>query len=172
MSITIDLYKWCNPGVFKLQNDSTGEIELRHSVSMIRSLEAIISEIRAGRHQRFPSLSNLSVEIVEVVDDYELRLLKYNYWYKELSKNSHIINKNTGLEYKVTMDIVVAFTIPKVFVRLKNRNHDSFIVGVFDKLQEAQEFYDRYYTNQPFINRIYAINDETLKYIRNSKGKI
>lgn len=109
-------------------------------------------------------LRNLSqysgeVRILSVVTDKIYKLIHSEYYALQyINKGYRIVNREVPF---INLKPVVRVGTNRVLVYLSTGRRDKIIVGAFRKLQDAQEFKNKYYGDNWDGLPIYAINEET-----------
>jgi hypothetical protein len=171
--LTVDietLLKCSTPGIYALINDVDKKIDIRYSSNVSNSITTILTQIRKGiAHptELEEDLSKLRLIVLELhPSNYQTILLHHAYWinkYKELGYT--LYRKHIALQYK--LKIYIHHMI--IHVSFENRNHDSILLGIFDNMEEANEFC-RVYENETVLYPYYAINDLSKKYLQELKS--
>lgn len=155
-------------GIFGIVNNRNKSIYIGYSLSMLESINRNLSQIRDQVHTCVPhttKVGNLQVLIIETCTKDQLKL-KQSYWISEYrNKGYKIYNTRKPLTYRTRIVIDEDY---KVLVQLVNLSKDSFVIGVFNKVQEAVDFTNEVKKNIPIIP-IYATNELTVKYLEEHK---
>lgn len=137
---------------------------------MLQSIVPHLTQIRDRVHPCIPSNSkvkNLQLIVIETCSEDLLRV-RHGYWIEHYRNTGYTVyNKKDGLKYKVRIVVDKEFN---VLVQLVSKRYDYTTIGVFNKVQEAQEFVDKVKLNNPIIP-IYADNEQTKLYLSQSVNK-
>ena len=155
-------------GIFGIVNNRNKSIYIGYSHSMLESINRNLSQIKDQVHTCIPHTSkvnNLQVLIIETCTKDQLKL-KQSYWISEYrNKGYKIYNTRKPLTYRTRIVIDEDY---KVLVQLVNLSKDSFVIGVFNKVQEAVDFTNEVKKTTPIVP-IYATNDLTKQYLIDHK---
>lgn len=159
-----DLANISKPIVFAFINDSDTKVDIRHASNGLTALARHVAAIKEGTHDTRELVADwLKLEFV-VLEEFEVdnlhdRLLRVTYWCDKFERDGYkLYRKRSGIIYKASIDF--STRRQGIVVRLKNRNYESFPVGVFDTIEEATEFYNKYYSG-PIYKVVYADNTRT-----------
>jgi len=156
------------PGVFALVNEFKKKIDIRYSFCITKSIVTILTKIREcsleGDElvQDFNRLNIKFVILEEISKDSRLLRMRQAYW-TEYYKNQRykFYRYRNALEYRITIKIRNYL----VYIELQNKNHDSLIIGVFDKMKDAKKFIEDYYPKKKVKSIVYALNALTRQYL-------
>jgi hypothetical protein len=132
-------------------------------VNCLDSMARHLTQIRKKTHpckQLIQDRSKITFKILDTIDDPQLRLLCHTYWsnkYKDSGYSFYRFRPALTLRAKVSVEDYQAR------VKLQNANHDSFVVGCFDSITEAESFLQAYYSHKAAYP-VYAANELTRKY--------
>ncbi len=149
--------------VFGLISDSTKECYVSHTTNLRSRIGLILTDN-----------DNILKEDTRLVVFGDIRSYKYKLLYAQyyLEKMVAAGYKNIGtshsyINYKVKIEFSVLLN--EVFVVLVNKRKDKLIVGVFKKMDDAQEFIDVCYREGEMVQPIYAINKGTVDWCSTNK---
>lgn len=155
------------PGYLAIINDFTKKVYLRPCSNVAEALMRILKEIKDNTF--------IEKEVIEYKSMLQFcihglgihqSMLKLHYkYYEEYYRNRGYTSYRLGytpVEYTVRTTIETDY---KVYIRLVNRRNDSFIVGIFNNLNEAKVFVDECYSNSVKY-LVYALNDLTKEHYR------
>jgi hypothetical protein len=153
------------PGVFALINNSDRKVDVRHSTNCLDSIARHLTQIAKKTHpckSLIEDQKKITVAILDVIEDPQLRLLCHTYWsnrYKDESYSFYRFRPALTLRARISVEDYQAR------VKLQNANHDAFVVGCFDSLTEAESFLSFYYSNKAAYP-VYACNKLTREYYK------
>lgn len=158
-----DIIQLARGGLYCLINDSKMKIDVRYGSNLTTSIGAILTKLDGGYDLPRDLLLDkpaLKLKILEFNDDNQSRRLHHAYWvsyYKE--KGYSLYRQHPASAYKIKV-VIEDFII---YVKLVNGNYDETVVGVFEDMQEANEFISVSY-KEGVISPVYAINDLSIAY--------
>jgi hypothetical protein len=164
------------PGVWALVNEADKKVIVFHASNILEGITRNIKELKTGTHKNKELLADkdkLSIKILAVVPNSNYRLLEHTKWNKHFAKEGFkLYRKRNALEYSVKLKIQRTFYPNKTsylaYVKLYNRNHEAFIVGIFESVESAKKFIEENYSDDVFTP-IYARNRLTREYFQFNK---
>lgn len=147
-----------NNSIIGLINDSEKKLYILQGSRNRMLLMENITQIEIGDHTYLDSLVNYRIIVIETCYDRVSRLLHTEYWYNHYEELGYsLVNRRCLLKYKYR---IVLNKLGQVIVSVVNKRNDQTIVGVFNKLQDAEEFVE--YSKGQFV---YANNQLTRDYL-------
>lgn len=149
--------------IYALLNEQSKQIYLTYSYDVLSSLARIINENKTGIGLPL-DLSQFKYKLLETTDRSNLKL-RFNYWYdyyNVLGYKFH--NKRRPSHYKLVATIENDFRnkLSKlIYVKVRNWNKEK-VLGVFNKIEECNEFINNYGKVYEFK---YATNKLTKEYL-------
>jgi hypothetical protein len=130
-------------GVFRLYNPLTQKVYINASKNILYFVSKLMMDIKQGLFhykEMEGDYELLKLEILEVVDDIETCREHLQYWVdKHIQEGWVLYNARKKPEAR-TPKVVLLPEKGVIEVRLINRRRDYKVVGVFSKLEEAEEF--------------------------------
>lgn len=176
MDVFQSLLETPRSGIVAIYNRKKHKAQLVIAKNLASHLATIATEIRDGiypNREIMEDRNNLEMIVLETLngsspeEDYETLKLHMHYWYMYCNDlGMSFYSKRLYVMYKARtrVDIDLKGTM-KVFVDLVSRNNKSFVVGVFDKMDEAKEFVKTYFKEDEYIYPVYANNHHTKEYL-------
>ena len=159
-----NIVELAQPGVFALVHVRTGTMYITYSNNMLTSISSHISRAKIGTHECAPlnkQFKNLRLYVLEYCEYSNIRV-RHAYWYNLYKALGHkLYNRVPPVQYKARVIVTKDFF---VHVELINKNKDILILGVFDKISDANEFCTLVNSQVP-IAPMYATNELTRKYV-------
>ena len=156
----------CIPGIYVLINERDKKVYISYSANIIGS----ISRIFASKDIETKSLRNdyklLRLKLLSDEKDRGIQKLFAINYIKEYKDRGYSLYKEYNyVRYKVITEIerVVPSSIKssRIFVYLAITNGKRYVVGVFQNIDEANEFVSLYYKDKEVRNIVIAKNDIT-----------
>lgn len=169
-----DLYNMAKSGVYALINDVDRKAYIGVSISIMRSLEAIITQIRGGVKSELGGLvadsSKLSRIVLLEETSKENNLVRLAHWCSKFKDEGWVLyNTYQGVKHTIRKTIENSqWEGPgryRIYVKLRNRLKKDLVVGVFAKMEEADAFIERYYSNLDDYYIVYASNEYTRRWM-------
>lgn len=154
-----------NSCVFGLISDSSKECYISHTTN----LKARIGQIIDVNEDILKDDSRLVV-FSSGFDDMLYKRIYAQYWLDKYINDGY---SNVGpVDNYINGRIKVQFSqyIKLVFVMYENKRKDKIILGVFDTVNEANEFVDQYFSGKDLVLPVYAINKRTGEWRSTNKG--
>ena len=167
-------------GIIALINDSDKKVYLTQGSNIPVLLGKIISEIKQGIHthqELCDDYKKLKAMVIETQIDITHRYLHMSYWYDYFEASGYkLYTKKNHLSYKVSKGLVnVSKNSSKLVVEvyLVNSRCEKTVVGVFETIQQADEFIETYYTqDNKYKLPILANNKLTMaRYLSKNESK-
>ena len=164
--------------IVALYNPKKKKVHLLLCRDCLRSMSRTLSEIRNKTYKLkdiIEDQDDLELIVLEELSDYDTLRLHMNYWYDYIKTIGLELytKKHNYLQYKARINVSLDFEGDNVvFVELVNRRNEAYIVGVFRNMNEAKEFKSEYFDNQKYVYPVYAINEDTQKYIRKDSAQL
>lgn len=161
----------CSPGLYVILNEEDRKVWVGQTHSFLEAFSRMLSGLRDGTYPSKPlrlayNNRKIRIEIIETCTDKTERLLKLGVLCEEYkSRGYELYNKRDGLKYTPKLRIVQEDYKFYAQVVLKNRNHGTLVVGVFEEVEEAEQFMKTYYSGK-IVRPVYSTNDLTRSYIR------
>lgn len=153
------------PGVFALVHVRTKSMYISYSNNILKSVSEHLSHAKKGTHVNSnlnKQYKNLRLYIIEICD-YSNCKYQCAYWYKYYKDQGYnLYNKRKPVQYRVAIEIDIRTY--KVLVQLVNKRKERIVLGVFDKVQEAEQF-ALLVQSQEVIRPLYATNELTRLYV-------
>lgn len=154
--------------LYALVNRHDNCIYLAYSTNVFMSL-ALVFQHCGNKEKKYRKLNEDlgKCELVVLfeskkVDDL-IQQYSYYYDYYNLLGYTHY-RKYKGKRYKIRTDI----KDDKVFVSLETSRKNTKVVGVFDKMKDANEFIATHYTSD-YLKPVYAKNELTKSYMESER---
>lgn len=163
--IITELLPLCKSGLYAFINESKKKVDVYYSSNMLNSIVRHITQISMDCHSvrgLILDKSELDLVFLEELSDPTLLKLKQSHWvkyYEELGYTNY--RTRTALEYKVKIRDVGEL----LHVILESRSKKQITVGIFDSIQDASSFVDKYYSSPNFLI-VYSTNQLTQSYIQ------
>jgi hypothetical protein len=168
------MYKHYGSGIYCLINESKKRVYISYSKDIITSLSRIVRDIRSKNviyKQLIKDVRGLEFLLLEDINIYDSEIdvcTKLDYFitlYKQLGYE--LYNDKYKLQkFKVSLEVDLNDNL--VYVKLVNKRYKKIVVGVFDKMYDAEEFATLFET-MDIIKPIYSINNLTKSYILDLK---
>ena len=146
MSILNDLLNMSKSCVYGLINESTKEVYLTYTQDSLNSVVRLISENRVGIGLGI-NINEFEYKVFEETKDRVLLKIRFNYWYDKLSNDGYkLLNKRKPIKFQLVtcLDTIDKFHKKRLlYAKLKSR-YSEIIVGVFDNINECNEFINNY----------------------------
>lgn len=162
---------------FALYNPKKKKVQLFVCKNALIRIPQIINDLRNNEHsirELCEDVRDLELIILETSNDYGMLRLHMQYWY-DYVKNIGLetYKRHTYLKYKSRVNVGYDYDgVQRVFVELVNRRNESFVVGVFEKMNEAKEFQKQYFDTQKYVFPVYANNSLTKNYSEHRDNEI
>jgi hypothetical protein len=162
--MVFELRDFAVPGVYALINPMGKRVDVRHSGNCLEAVVRHLVQIWDGTHpckRLIEDREDLHVVLLEKIEFLQYRMMAHSYYLNKHQEMGYEFYRfRPAANYRVRI-VVEEY---KAVVRLQNSNHDSFVVGVFSSMHDAQSFVSTYYTKKvPFP--VYACNEETKRYL-------
>lgn len=160
--------------LFALQNDQDKKVSLHMTGNLLRALERILPDLKAT-NSLSEAYQNDKLKLVILEKTYGKvdRRLRLNHWYKHFLDLGYQYYNNPNIgKYEIRMEIepITGHGDYWVLVKLKSSNGRKRVVGAFEKMDEAQEFVDKYYKSG-IVTLVYANNPLTKRYLQTEQSK-
>lgn len=165
--------------IFALYNRKENRVYLTLAKNYLKHIATIATDLQDGtfKHRKMQEeKDNLELIVLETLPPYEYETLKMHmhYWYlhckdlgmKFYTKKCHVIyraNTSIGLDYDGNTVI---------FVNLVTRRNDKIVVGVFEKMHEAEKYIEDYLETSYIVYPVYATNELTKRYIEHERLRL
>lgn len=156
--------------IYGLFNDLDKKVYIGHTNNLLRSLYSNIESLKYSNID----FNKLDFRIIETIVDSARLRIRYQYWVSDYSNRGWTMYRNyKAISYRVKVEVLNDVT--KVngkkyyfYVKLVSRGYKELIVGVFDAIDECNEFVSLNYSN--ICDIVYSDNELTNLY-RKSCGK-
>jgi len=153
--------------IFGLVNESGKKIFIGYTINIVTSLSKLIKEYKSSNKELF----KLPLIIIEKITDKHNLLVRYNYWCKYYSNKGYLLYKKPAnrVNFKIRIDLSKDFRMLKhtrhlFYVKILSRRYREHIIGVFDKIYDAEAFIADKYPNG-IDDIIYSNNNLTKEYM-------
>jgi hypothetical protein len=158
-----ELREFVGAGVYALENWIDGKVDVRHSTNCLEAVVRHYTQLQQGTHpckEMLKDWGRLHFVMLEKIEDLQYRMMAQSYYLNRYQEQGYKFYRfRPALTYRVKIDIEDFYAV----VRLKNSNHDSFVVGVFKNMSDAETFVATYYAKKlPFP--VYACNEDTKRF--------
>lgn len=165
------LYNLSNEsGIIALDNTKNKRVLLIRSSDALGSLSRIIRSVKS-RNKRWRLLKKDYKKVDIKLLSSDGTRLSYQYWvshYEGLGYTFYSSYK--AIQYKVKVDVIAEDKymshMQEVAVKLVTRNGTEVLVGLFDTIEQANEFVRQVYPNEVVNTVSYCMNDKTKKYYK------
>lgn len=162
-----NMYNLPKSGIFVFVNEKKRCVYISYSKNLVLTLSRNIYEMQNKVHLYRPLNYNIKkwkFSIIEtIVDDSLLDIhCKLNFYINEYRNNGYEVKHHNVMILKFKVDIGEDY---KVYCKLKARNGTEYVVGVFDNLQDSEEF-QSLYRNMKVITPVYSNNDLTREFFK------
>lgn len=164
------LYNTPRSVVYALVHEGNKKVYISYSKNVVTSLARLLEDVKDKKSiykhliDDAPKLEFKVLDYINTTDDSLDISLKLDYnieLYKQLGYT--LYNDKYKLK-KLKVSIEVDESINRIFVRLKSQDrHKSIVVGVFDKMWDAQEF-ACCFDSMSIVVPVYATNELSVKY--------
>lgn len=163
------MYEMPRRGIFILINEKKKCLYISYSKNLVTSVARNVREMQDKVHIYKPLNRNIRDWRFEIIETlyYEDTILDIS-----CKINSFIeIYKQLGYEVKTHTNIVqLRFRVDigedyKVYCKLVTKGHNEYVMGVFNNMEEAEEFIIQY-RNMKVLLPVYASNELTRDYFR------
>lgn len=153
--------------IFGLINEKDKKIFIGKTRNIVTYLSRLIKEYKYSNKE----LLKLPLIIIETITDKPNLWVRYNYWVNYYSNEGYLIyNKpRYRINCKLRIDLSKDFRMLKhtrhlFYVKIVSRHYKEHIIGVFDKIYDAESFISREYNNG-IDNIVYSNNNLTKEYM-------
>lgn len=169
------MYKQSNSGIFCLINESKKRVYISYSKDIITSLARMVRDIRSKNviyKQLIKDVRSLEFLLLEDINIYDTDICihtKLDYFitfYKQLGYE--LYNDKYKLQ-KLKVSLEVNLNDNLVYVKLVNKRYKKIVVGVFDKMYDA-ELFATVFEIMDIVKPVYSINELTRTYIEGMKN--
>lgn len=159
--------------VFCLYNRKKNKAFLTLGKDYLKRLTQIVTELKDGSFrikEMNSDINDLEIIILETCNDdsaYQLFRMQMDYWYDYISNLGIGLygRRHTFLKYRPRLNMGIDFSGRNViFVELVNKRYEAEVVGVFDSLEEAENFKQHYFLDQKYVYPIYSTNNLSKEY--------
>lgn len=157
----LDLLKLPNQAIIAIRNDRRKEISLTFSFSPLSTIDRLKTDLKR-KYKHKGKLREFRI-IIHPACFYDrttalLNLSYYEQKYTQLGYTS--IKRLNGLYYKTSIEIgdKVAYVV------LSSRNRNKQVIGVFDKIVDAEIFISEFYSSGSVLYPVVALNKLTRDY--------
>ena len=160
------------PGIWAFINERDRVVYLSQSNNILSSVSRNIDSLLDKSHfcrRMVKDRNNLTLVILEYIEIETDRKLRLNYWIDHYrNKGYNLYRKHNGESvYQPKILITKDYQIHVVLV---NKRNDKLVVGVFNKMDEANQFMTSHYSNT-FYTITYSDNILTKEYYKR-KGSV
>lgn len=163
------MYNLPKSGIFVFVNEKSKSVYISYSKNLILTLARNVKEIQDRVHIYKPLNSNLEdweFSIIETIH-YEDSLLdihcKVNFYVNEYRNNGYDVKHHNIMVLQFRVEIGSDY---RIYCKLKARNGNEYIVGVFRNRLECS-YLDDIYRNMKTIIPVYACNELSREYFVN-----
>lgn len=153
------------PGIFGIIDNRN--IYIGYSKNMLKGISEQLSLIQDGAHSYYGGpIGGLQIVIIEtLVDTPHLLKIRQTYWVDNyILQGYQVLNNKRLLRYHTRIRIDQQY---QVLVELVSKNKNAIVVGVFNKVKEAEAYCSFLNLSNPIVP-IVANNDLTLKYLKDN----
>lgn len=156
--------------IYGFINEYDKKIYIGFSCDLLLALYRNLKDIKYSNHPCKKDFKKLKLIIIETLDNKLNSRIRYQYWVNKYSNMGYKNYRNfKASSYKVRVDVLRDFRMTYdrrflFYVKLRTRHGKEFIVGVFDKVEDAELFVTLNYTSIDDI--IYAGNKLTKEYLK------
>lgn len=160
-----ELYRLSTPGVYLIANFADRKVDVRHAVNCLDAVTKHLTQIWDKTHpckEIIKDRNKIEFQLLERIQDLQHRMLAQSYWTDQFKDKGYSFYRfRPALKYRVKIYVENY----EARVKLVNSNHDSFVVGCFKSMNEAEQFIEQYYASKiPYP--VYAINEVSKAYFR------
>jgi len=170
MNVLPNLTQLSKAGIWAIVNESDKVLYITQSNNVLSSMSRNIDQLNNKSHHCRSLLrhkSKLSFVVLEYVTIETDRKLRLNYWIEKYRNKGYTLYRKHNGEALYVPKILVTEDF-KIHVTLVNRRNDKLVVGVFDKMSEAEHFTTTHYS-KPFYTITYSSNILTKEYLKGKK---
>jgi hypothetical protein len=173
MNLYPTLTNLSKPGIWAIVNERDRIVYLSQSNNVLSAVSRNISSIHDKSHSTrrlIRDKSLLSFVFLEEVATETDRKLRLNYWIDNYRNRGYTFYRKKNGECLYTPKVFIT-TDFKVHVTLVNKRNDKLVVGVFNTIQEANQFVESNYPNT-FYSITYSNNTLTKEYYKSKKSVV
>lgn len=167
------MYKLPRSGIYSLVNEKDKRVYISHSKDICTSISRLLRDIHSKNivyKQMIKDAPKLQFNKLENINNYDTLVdihTKLDYFIQGYKQRGYSLynTKHKYLQLKVSIE--VGEDLDVVYVKLISSLHKKIVVGVFEKMYEAEEFATLFET-MDVVKPVYAINELTRKYIKNN----
>lgn len=155
-----------NMCVFALVNEKDKKIFIGKTTNLVTYLGRLINECQYSNKE----LLTLPFIILESITDKPNLYVRFNYWINYYSNKGYLIYKKPKyrLNYKLRIDLMGDFRMQYearhlFYVKILSRRYRELVIGVFDKIYDAEAFIADNYPNG-IESVVYSSNSLTKEY--------
>lgn len=160
----LNLNNLSNSGLFALINDFDRKVYVGYSRNILDALKRIVSDLNDNlkTHKNIKEdFTKLRLVVLEKMTDVRLMKILYNNYIEHYRNIGYTSYRNViPIKLRVRIEITLDY---KILVHLVCNNKTKIVVGVFDKMKEADSFVADFYTDRK-IKLVYANNALTRNY--------
>lgn len=169
MSLIKELLSLPEKCIYGLFDDSNKSVYIGYSSNTIRTIYSNLMNLKYSNID----LSKLEFRVIEPIDSNIRLRVRYEYWVSNYSNNGwKMLRDYKAVGYKLRIEARSDESKNKhgktyLYVSLVSRARKELIVGVFDAIEECNDFVKSNYSN--IIDVIFADNKLTHDYRKNLK---
>lgn len=164
------MYKLPRSGIYGLVNHKSRMVYISYSKDICTSISRLLRDIHSKNciyKHMIKDASKLQFVKLEDINNYETITdirIKIDYFTEKYKQEGYsLYNKLKPQKLKVRLDVVE----DRVHVKLVSAYGFKMVVGVFEKMYEAEEF-ATVFDGMDIVKPVYAINELTKNYIKNN----
>lgn len=173
MTITIDqIYILRKPGIFCIKNELYKLAYISHSSCILKTLGTLL--YKPELDFQLQSIETCKIELLQEIKGRSTRLAYLSYYKAQLEQQGYTLvgRSPNSTQYKLRIDLYEDFrnktSTPLAYVSLKSPRSTKEVIGVFNSLQEAEEWVLSTYGSLTPVCPVpkYCINELTMLYLQ------